>query len=202
VSVGQPWSKLAGSFSRSKSTSNSSTPPQPQPPPLPPPIASLSISSSPGSGTKDKVRNCKVHAGKCSLESTFCLVEGELVGVLLELARRGRTESRRCPCQRWGAFWQTTMIRKGQQRYLVKMETVEVAAGLVGRTQALTKWAVYILERIFHFRGSGRSGSRSRPSRPGAVHDYWAGQTVRWPLKRSCDSTSFHGPPWRLTCDL
>lgn len=153
VSVGQPWSKLAGSFSRSKSTSNSSNSSSAAAASAASSsMSSLSVSSSPGSASKDKVRSCKVHGGKCSLESTFCLVEGELVGVLLELARRGEDKVAEVSLSALGSLLADDDDQERAAEYLVKMETVEVAASLVGRTKALTKWAVYILERIFHFK--------------------------------------------------
>ncbi|CAI5470617.1 unnamed protein product [Closterium sp. Yama58-4] len=123
-------------FSRSNSRASAST-------------GGTGSGASPVTTGTDKLRSCKVHGGKCSLESTFCLVEGDIVPILLELVRRSEDRVAEV-CL---ASVATLLADEGDHEraadLLVKLDVIEAAAGVVGRTKELTKWAVYILEKVF-----------------------------------------------------
>ncbi|CAI7845115.1 unnamed protein product, partial [Closterium sp. NIES-53] len=123
-------------FSRSNSRASAST-------------GGTGSGASPVTTGTDKLRSCKVHGGKCSLESTFCLVEGDIVPILLELVRRSENRVAEV-CL---ASVATLLADEGDHEraadLLVKLDVIEAAAGVVGRTKELTKWAVYILEKVF-----------------------------------------------------
>lgn len=112
----------------------------------------MSFNKSASSPQKDKLRSCRVHGGKCSLEATYCLVEGEVAGVLLELVKRGEDKVAEVCLAALASLLTNDEDQEKAADYLVRLDTIGVAASVVGRNKNLTKWAVYVLERIFHFK--------------------------------------------------
>eukprot|EP00475_Leptophrys_vorax_P016232 TRINITY_DN22680_c0_g1_i1.p1 TRINITY_DN22680_c0_g1~~TRINITY_DN22680_c0_g1_i1.p1 ORF type:complete len:358 (+),score=14.11 TRINITY_DN22680_c0_g1_i1:202-1275(+) len=114
---------------------------------------SSSSTTSPGGGGlmagSDKLRSCKVHSGKCSLEATFCLVEGDVVHILLELVRRSEDRVADVCLAAVASLLAHEADQERAADFLVKLDAIEAAANVVGRTKNLTKWAVFVLERIF-----------------------------------------------------
>ena len=119
--------------------------------PLPAPVMLVPNHGSPGDRT-EKLRSCKVHSGKCSLDATFCLVEGDLVGVLLELIRRSSDDVAGVCLAAVASLLAGDEDQERAADYLVKQDVIEAAAGCVGKSTQLTKWAVCVLERIFAFK--------------------------------------------------
>ncbi|CAI5494612.1 unnamed protein product [Closterium sp. Naga37s-1] len=123
-------------FSRSNSRASAST-------------GGTGSGASPVTTGTDKLRSCKVHGGKCSLESTFCLVEGDIVPILLELVRRSENRVAEVCLASVATLLEDEGDHERAADLLVKLDVIEAAAGVVGRTKELTKWAVFILEKVF-----------------------------------------------------
>eukprot|EP00271_Cylindrocystis_brebissonii_P012779 TRINITY_DN3207_c0_g2_i1.p1 TRINITY_DN3207_c0_g2~~TRINITY_DN3207_c0_g2_i1.p1 ORF type:complete len:1031 (-),score=121.13 TRINITY_DN3207_c0_g2_i1:912-4004(-) len=102
------------------------------------------------SGSTEKRSKCHVHSGKCSLDATYCLVEGEVLPILIELVEKADVKvGEACLV----AITTLLMDKDDMERgidYLVKQHNIiALAASLVGKTPSATEAAVELLERVF-----------------------------------------------------
>lgn len=96
-----------------------------------------------------KYKICRVHAGKCSLRGTLCLVESEAVPHLIYLIKDGQHRSAHRAIQ---ALLTLVKNKKDMDKgidYLVRNDIISSLVHIIGKNENSTEKAVIMLERIF-----------------------------------------------------
>lgn len=100
----------------------------------------------------EKRKQCRVHSGKCSLDATFCLVEGDVLQILLELLEKGGPSVAEASLVAISSLLEDKQDQEKVVDYLVREGIIELASKLVGKDGTATERAVWVLERIFYYK--------------------------------------------------
>eukprot|EP00271_Cylindrocystis_brebissonii_P023464 TRINITY_DN9745_c0_g2_i1.p1 TRINITY_DN9745_c0_g2~~TRINITY_DN9745_c0_g2_i1.p1 ORF type:complete len:1058 (+),score=127.54 TRINITY_DN9745_c0_g2_i1:397-3570(+) len=104
-----------------------------------------------GSPTSEKRRACRVHSGRCSLDATFCLVEGDVLPILLQLLEKADTAVKEVAIDAIGTLLAGDADDSERAaEYLVKQNVIHLASNLVGESEQASEKAIGFLDRIFH----------------------------------------------------
>lgn len=102
----------------------------------------------------EKKKLCRAHVGKCGLEATFCLVEGEVLPWLLELIDKADSSVGEASFSALLSLLQLEDSAELERMvdYLVKVELVRVSSKLIGSSPSATKKVISLLEILLKYK--------------------------------------------------